>query len=78
MTWITGFQTSRNKTAMKHKCPICKAPTDSAVDADFPFCSERCRFEDLGNWASEKYAVSEPVFDEEDPKETDRPDDTVQ
>jgi endogenous inhibitor of DNA gyrase (YacG/DUF329 family) len=49
---------------MKHKCPICKTPTDSAVHADFPFCSERCRLRDLGNWASEKYVVSEPIFDE--------------
>ncbi len=51
---------------MMHKCPICKAPTDSAVHADFPFCSERCRLRDLGNWASEKYVVSDPVFDEGD------------
>jgi uncharacterized protein len=51
---------------MKHKCPICKTPTDSAVHADFPFCSERCRLLDLGAWASEKYVVSEPVFDEEE------------
>ena len=50
---------------MKHKCPICKVETDSTVHADFPFCSERCRDRDLGNWASEKYVVSEPVFDEE-------------
>jgi hypothetical protein len=54
------------KTKMKHKCPICKTETDSAVHADFPFCSERCRDRDLGNWASEKYVVSEPVFDEEE------------
>ncbi len=51
---------------MKHRCPICKAEADSAVHADFPFCSERCRMQVLGNWASEKYVVSEPVFDEED------------
>lgn len=51
---------------MKHKCPICKVETDSEVQADFPFCSERCRDRDLGNWATEKYVVSEPVFDEED------------
>ena len=50
---------------MKHKCPICKAATDLALHADFPFCSERCRDRDLGNWATEKYVVSEPVFDEE-------------
>ena len=51
---------------MKHKCPICKTPTDSAVHADFPFCSERCRERDLGNWASEKYVVSEPIFNEQE------------
>jgi endogenous inhibitor of DNA gyrase (YacG/DUF329 family) len=51
---------------MKHKGPICKAETDSAIHANFPFCSERCRERDLGNWASEKYVVSEPVFNEED------------
>jgi endogenous inhibitor of DNA gyrase (YacG/DUF329 family) len=40
-------------------------PTDSAVHADFPFCSERCRLLDLGNWAAERYVVSEPVIDED-------------
>ncbi len=54
---------------MKHKCPICNAATDSAVHEGFPFCSERCRERDLGNWASEKYIVSEPIFDEEEPSE---------
>ncbi len=56
---------------MKHRCPICKAETDSEAHAEFPFCSERCRERDLGNWASEKYVVSEPVFDEEDRVERD-------
>jgi uncharacterized protein len=48
---------------MKHRCPICKTPTDSDNHSEFPFCSERCRDRDLGNWASERYVVSEPVFD---------------
>ncbi len=51
---------------MIHRCPICKSSTDSEVHKDFPFCSERCRTQDLGNWASEKYVVSDPVFDEEE------------
>jgi uncharacterized protein len=34
------------------------------MDAEFPFCSQRCRLVDLGNWASEKYVVSEPALDE--------------
>jgi uncharacterized protein len=36
------------------------------VNAEFPFCSERCRERDLGSWAAEKYVVSEPVFNEDD------------
>lgn len=51
---------------MKYRCPNCKADTDSSVHKNFPFCSERCRNQDLGNWASEKYVVSEPVFDEDE------------
>jgi endogenous inhibitor of DNA gyrase (YacG/DUF329 family) len=50
---------------MQHRCPICKKPTASQTDADFPFCSERCRLLDLGNWSSEKYVVSQPVFDQD-------------
>jgi uncharacterized protein len=51
---------------MIHRCPICKATTDSDKDKEFPFCSERCRMMDLGNWSSEKYVVSDPIFDEEE------------
>jgi uncharacterized protein len=61
---------------MKHRCPICGKPTDSATHPEFPFCSERCRVLDLGNWASERYVVSEPVFEEGelDERETPEPD----
>jgi endogenous inhibitor of DNA gyrase (YacG/DUF329 family) len=69
---------------MKHRCPICKTATDSEVHEEFPFCSERCRLADLGAWASEKYVVSDPIFDEAELEELDRetdarrkPDDTV-
>lgn len=58
--------TEKRIHGMKHRCPICKMETDSALHGEFPFCSERCRQHDLGNWASEKYVVSEPVFDEEE------------
>ncbi len=51
---------------MIHRCPICKTATDSEKDKDFPFCSERCRIMDLGNWSSEKYVVSNPIFDEKE------------
>jgi len=40
-----------------------------------PFCSERCKLIDLGQWATEKYRVPvEPVPDEsEAPDEDGRP-----
>jgi len=53
---------------MNWRCPICRKPTDSESSPDFPFCGERCRLLDLGNWASEKYVVSEPLMDESEPE----------
>jgi uncharacterized protein len=42
------------------RCPICKKEVAPGAP-DFPFCSERCRIFDLGNWASEKYKISTPA-----------------
>ena len=53
------------KRPIKLRCPICKKPVKSA-DADFPFCSERCRLIDLGKWASGAYVISSPVADAEE------------
>ena len=55
---------------MQWHCPICRKATDSGTCPDFPFCSEHCRLLDLGNWASEKYVVSEPVLDEPAPQKS--------
>jgi endogenous inhibitor of DNA gyrase (YacG/DUF329 family) len=41
-------------------CPICKKEVD-IKDPEAPFCSERCRLIDLGNWASGKYVVPSPI-----------------
>jgi uncharacterized protein len=38
------------------RCPICKKVV-SFGDPNMPFCSERCRWIDLGNWACEKYVI---------------------
>jgi endogenous inhibitor of DNA gyrase (YacG/DUF329 family) len=42
------------------KCPICKKEV-KLHDPEMPFCSERCREIDLGNWAMERYVISEPI-----------------
>jgi len=47
------------------KCPICKKAI-SPDDPFYPFCSERCKIIDLGNWASEKYVISTPVQPEDE------------
>ena len=52
------------KRTIKLRCPICKNPT-TATDADFPFCSDRCRLIDLGKWASGGYVISTPLNDPE-------------
>ena len=46
------------------KCPICKKPV-ALTDPQMPFCSERCRDVDLGNWATEKYVIPEPLRPDE-------------
>ncbi|HXA04032.1 MAG TPA: DNA gyrase inhibitor YacG [Bryobacteraceae bacterium] len=42
------------------KCPICRKKV-ARESSDYPFCSERCRIIDLGNWATGKYVVSTPL-----------------
>jgi len=58
------------------KCPICKK--EVSLDNEFaPFCSERCKLIDLGNWASGKYVIpgppSEPGPITHDDEEDDAP-----
>jgi len=39
-------------------CPRCGAPAAlSRANRWRPFCSERCKLIDLGNWADERYRV---------------------
>jgi endogenous inhibitor of DNA gyrase (YacG/DUF329 family) len=53
------------KPNLKLRCPICKKAVKSS-DADFPFCSDRCRTIDLGKWASGAYVVPSPLEDGEE------------
>ncbi|MGO8795502.1 MAG: DNA gyrase inhibitor YacG [Candidatus Sulfotelmatobacter sp.] len=53
------------KPTLKLRCPICKKAVKNS-DADFPFCSDRCRTIDLGKWASGGYVIKSPVTDAEE------------
>lgn len=37
-------------------CPICHKPV-ATDDQNMPFCSDRCRTQDLANWATERYSI---------------------
>jgi endogenous inhibitor of DNA gyrase (YacG/DUF329 family) len=54
------------------KCPICKKEV-ALGDPHMPFCSERCRIIDLGNWATGKYVISTPVTGELESEESENP-----
>jgi endogenous inhibitor of DNA gyrase (YacG/DUF329 family) len=49
-----------NKRVRSLRCPTCRKLV-LRNDAEFPFCSERCRLIDLGKWASGAYVVSTPI-----------------
>ena len=44
----------------EYKCPICGKRADPE-SKHFPFCGNRCRTIDLGNWASESYVAHSPI-----------------
>ena len=39
------------------KCPICRQDVTWEGNPNRPFCSERCRLIDLGNWATGQYSL---------------------
>ncbi|AMX04071.1 DNA gyrase inhibitor YacG [Microbulbifer thermotolerans] len=47
-------------------CPTCKKPIEWSDRFPFrPFCCERCKLIDLGEWASEGHRIpGEPAFDD--------------
>ncbi len=55
-------------------CPTCKKRVEPEAKP-FPFCSERCRLIDLGQWASDQYVISSPVQDISDTIRENQPDD---
>jgi uncharacterized protein len=53
------------------RCPTCSAKVDWIEASRYrPFCSERCRTIDLGEWAAERHRIAgEPVEDHPAPPE---------
>jgi endogenous inhibitor of DNA gyrase (YacG/DUF329 family) len=59
-----------NKRILKVNCPTCKEIVVWSEQSPYrPFCSERCKLIDFGEWASERNTIpGEPVIlpDEDD------------
>ncbi|WP_197080668.1 DNA gyrase inhibitor YacG [Methylophilus sp. TWE2] len=44
--------------ARKVACPSCGETTEYSTSNPYrPFCSERCKLVDLGDWATEKFRI---------------------
>ena len=43
------------------KCPICGTTNEFFQEPVGPFCSNRCKMVDLGQWLNEDYRISEPL-----------------
>jgi endogenous inhibitor of DNA gyrase (YacG/DUF329 family) len=44
--------------AKKPKCPMCRTPVElRSKNEYFPFCSKRCKMQDLGKWLNEEYTM---------------------
>lgn len=50
---------------MKIKCPRCGKETEMTENPFRPFCSERCKAIDLGNWITGTYRIPEERSDED-------------
>ena len=49
------------------RCPICDKLFEPEQSPAMPFCSDRCRWIDLGHWLDEDYGLAhEPEEESED------------
>jgi hypothetical protein len=57
----TGAESTGTLTRLV-RCPACGKSTEfSPRNPARPFCSQRCRDYDLGNWATERYNLATPL-----------------
>ncbi|MEZ6196546.1 MAG: DNA gyrase inhibitor YacG [Planctomycetota bacterium] len=58
-----------SKKTGERRCPKCRGPVtarDTTESPAFPFCSDRCRLVDLGQWFNEEYRVSRPAHQDDE------------
>ncbi|MFD2164963.1 DNA gyrase inhibitor YacG [Thalassotalea euphylliae] len=48
--------------SLKVNCPTCEKTVVWQSENEYrPFCSERCKLIDLGDWAEENHKISQPL-----------------
>jgi len=58
---------NNTSTARIYPCPQCKKPVQwNGENAFRPFCSERCKLIDFGDWAQENHRISGEPAENED------------
>jgi endogenous inhibitor of DNA gyrase (YacG/DUF329 family) len=62
-TQLKTMQHQHDITKIKQvSCPSCKTLSDFSPDNPYrPFCSERCKMVDLGDWANETYRIPDKM-----------------
>jgi len=56
------MSSKNDKTTPSVKCPSCGGEVPWSPESPWrPFCSERCKLIDLGEWLSESHRISEPL-----------------
>lgn len=65
---------SPDNTTRIVRCPACGGPSVYGPSNPYrPFCSERCKLQDLGAWASERYRMDVAENDRGVPSVTEQP-----
>ncbi len=50
-------KTADTKTSTSKRCRVCDGPIPQDADQQGPFCSHRCKLQDLSKWFGEEYRV---------------------
>lgn len=53
------------KKIIKVKCPTCESEFNYYDSESRPFCTEKCKLIDLGQWLTESYSVPGKTLEEE-------------
>jgi hypothetical protein len=67
--WCYGNSMGQRRTK---QCPTCGKSAAWKGNPYRPFCSERCKLIDLGQWATEKYRIPVKGVSEEEKKEEEK------